>query len=77
MGAQLIGKLYDFGGECPKCKGADPMRVHCPRGCRMADGEHLDSMCLRCGYSWPARTADAEPLPRKETQRKRKGGTPT
>ena len=61
MTAKLKAKIYDFGGDCPKCKALDPMRVHC-EGCKKGKGEHLDSMCLRCGYSWIARPADYKPI---------------
>jgi hypothetical protein len=80
MPAAMRGSVYDFGGDCPKCKGLNPMRVHCRgQACKMAPadaGEHLDSMCLQCGYAWPARCADAQPMDRRTTKR-RKGGQPT
>jgi hypothetical protein len=83
MPVQLIGRVYDFGGECPKCKTTDPMRVFCKtKDCKLAAtdaGEHLDCMCLSCGYSWPARCADHKPLGRKTTRRRKQppqGGQP-
>lgn len=78
MPPEMRGRVYDFGGECPKCKALEPMRVHCTnKDCKLSgEGEHLDSLCLSCGYAWPARCADSKPLERKTT-RKRKGGTTT
>jgi hypothetical protein len=81
MSAELRGHVYDFGGSCPKCKALEtPMRAHCSgKKCSMTEpnaGEHLDCICLSCGYAWPARCADAKPMERQKTKR-RKGGTTT
>lgn len=72
MGPQIKGKVYEFSGDCPKCLAPLPMSVYC-QGCGMARGEHLDRMCLHCGFSWPAKTADGKPMER-DPNAKRKGG---
>lgn len=79
MPAEMRGRVYDFGGSCPKCQALDPMRVYCKtKDCKLAAqgaGEHLDCLCITCGYAWPARCADAKPLERRTTKRKKGGQT--
>lgn len=70
----MSGRVYDFGECCPKCKGADPLRVYC-KGCKLGAGEeHHDVLCLKCGYSWAQRTADARRA-REKKDKEPKGGT--